>query len=160
MNVLIRFLRALWTLIVGAAADALRWLSKPGSKIKLVCGVLAFGCMVSGLTAWEKEQKIRDLSAQVIKVRADWQADAARLQADVDTRDQRLAEVATALRAEAEKLEALKAESAAALQDLAGKIEASEKEASTWRGRYEQRPATCKAALELLDSACPALKGY
>ena len=54
--------------------------------------------MVSGLTAWEKEQKIRDLSAQVIKVRADWQADAARLQADVDSRDQRLAEVAAALR--------------------------------------------------------------
>ncbi|MEN3032917.1 hypothetical protein, partial [Chromobacterium amazonense] len=107
-------------LIVGAAADALAWLVKPGSKVKLVCAVLAFGCMVSGLTAWEKEQKIRDLSAQVIKVRADWQADAARLQADVDSRDQRLAEVAAALRAEAEKLEALKAESAAALQELAG----------------------------------------
>ncbi|MBH1548773.1 hypothetical protein I5U02_02170 [Stenotrophomonas maltophilia] len=160
MNVLIRFFRALWTLIVGAAADALQWLSKPGSKVKLVCAVLAFGCMVSGLTAWEKEQKIRDLSAQVVKVRSDWKADAARLQADVDTRDQRLAEVAIALRAEAEKLEALKAESAAALQALAGKIEASEKEASTWRGRYERRPDTCKAALELLDSACPALKGY
>lgn len=160
MSVLIRFLGALWALVVGAAADALHWLGKPGSKVKLVCAVLAFGCLVSGLTAWEKEQKIRDLNAQVIKVQADWKADAARLQADVDTRDQRLAEVAIALRAEAEKLEALKAESAAALQSLAGKIEASEKEASTWRGRYEERPDTCKAALELLDSACPALKGY
>lgn len=160
MSVLIRFLRAAWELVIGAAADALQWLRKPGSKVKMVCAVLAFGCMVSGLTAWEKEQKIRDLSAQVVKVRSDWKADAARLQADVDTRDQRLAEVAVALRAEAEKLEALKAESAAALQALAGKIEASEKEASTWRGRYEQRPDTCKAALELLDSACPALKGY
>ena len=63
MSVLIRFFRALWAVIVGAAADALQWLSKPGSKIKLECEVLAFGCMVSGLTAWEKEQKIRDLSA-------------------------------------------------------------------------------------------------
>lgn len=160
MSVLIRFFRALWTLVVGAAADALQWLGKPGSKVKLVCAVLAFGCMVSGLTAWEKEQKIRDLSAQVIKVRADWQADAARLQADVDSRDQRLAEVAAALRAEAEKLQALRDESAEALRALAGKVEASEKEASTWRSRYEQRPDTCKAALELLDSACPALKGY
>lgn len=160
MSVLIRFLLAGWNLVIGAAADALQWLRRPGSKIKLVCAVLAFGCVVAGLTAYEKEQRIRDLSAQVVKVRADWQADAARLQADVDNRDQRLAEVATALRAEADKLEALKAESAAALQALAGKIEASEKEASTWRGRYEQRPDTCKAALELLDSACPALKGY
>lgn len=160
MSVLIRFLLAIWNLVIGAAADGLQWLRRPGSKIKLVCAVLAFGCMVSGLTAYEKEQRIRDLSAQVIKVRADWKADAARLQADVDTRDQRLAEVASALRAEAEKLEALRAESAAALEALAGKIEASEKEASTWRGRYEERPDTCKAALELLDSACPALKGY
>lgn len=160
MSVLIQFLLAVWNLVIGAAADVLQWLRRPGSKIKLVCAVLAFGCMVSGLTAYEKEQRIRDLNAQVIKVRADWKADAARLQADVDTRDQRLSEVATALRAEAEKLEALKAESAAALEALAGKIEASEKEASTWRGRYEERPDTCKAALELLDSACPALKGY
>lgn len=148
MSALIRFLRAVWDLIFGAAADALRWLSKPGSKLKAVCSVLAFGCMVSALAAYEKEPKIRDLSAQEIKVRADWQADAARLQADVDTRDQRLAEVAAALRAEAEKLQALRDESAEALRALA------------WSGRYEQRPDTCKAALELLDSACPALKGY
>lgn len=160
MSILFAITQAVWGLVGGAVVDALQWLRKPGSKIKMVCGVLAFGCMVSGLTAWEKEQKIRDLSAQVVKVRSDWKADAARLQADVDTRDQRLAEVAVALRAEAEKLEALKAESAAALQALAGRIEASDKEASTWRARYEQRPDTCKAALELLDSACPALKGY
>ena len=118
MSVLIRFLLAVWNLVIGAAADGLQWLRRPGSKIKLVCAVLAFGCMVSGLTAYEKEQRIRDLSAQVIKVRADWKADAARLQADVDTRDQRLAEVASALRAEAEKLEALRAESADALRHL------------------------------------------
>lgn len=160
MSVLLRFLRSVWELVIGAAADAFQWLRKPGSKIKLVCAVLAFGCLVSGLSAYEKEQRIRDLSAQVVKVKADWKADAERLQADVDSRDQRLAEVAAALRAEAVKLEALKDESAAALQALAGRIESSEKDAATWRGRYEQRPDTCKAALELLDSACPALKGY
>ncbi|MDV3469023.1 hypothetical protein RZA67_09805 [Stenotrophomonas sp. C3(2023)] len=160
MSVLIRFLRAAWELVVGAAADALQWLRKPGSKIKLVCAVLAFGCMVSGLSAYEKEQRIRDLSAQVVKVKADWDADAKRLQGDVAERDRRLADIAATLRAEAAKLEALKAESAEALKVLASKIEASESDAATWRARYEQRPDTCKAALELLDSACPALKGY
>lgn len=160
MNVLIRFFKALWELVIGWAADALVWLRKPGSVMKVCCGVLAFGCMVAGLSAYEKEQQIKDLSAQVVKVKADWDADAKRLLADVADRDQRLADVAAALRQEAAKLEALKAESAAALQALAGKIEASEKDAATWRGRYEQRPDTCKAALELLDSACPALRGY
>lgn len=160
MSELLRMIRAVWGLVVGAIADAVEWLRKPGSKIKLVCGVLAFGFMVAGLSAYEKEQRIQDLSAQVVKVRADWNADASRLRADVEDRDQRLADVAAALRAEAEKLEALKAESAAALNGLATKIEAAEQDAATWRAQYESRPDTCKAALELLDSACPALKGY
>ncbi|WP_367345730.1 hypothetical protein [Stenotrophomonas bentonitica] len=160
MTELFRLLSALWRAIIGAVADALEWVRKPGSKLKVVCAVLAFGCMVSGLTAYEREQRIEDLSAQVIKVKANWKADALRLQADVDDRDQRLAEIAATLRAEADKLRAMQAESAAALKALAQKIQASEKDAASWKARYEQRPDTCRAALELLDSACPALKGY
>ena len=90
----IRLLKALWDLVLGWLTDAAKWLRKPGSVVKVCCAVLAFGCMVSGLTAYEKEQRIRELSAQVIKVKADWKADASRLQADVDARDARLAEVA------------------------------------------------------------------
>ncbi len=160
MSVLLQLATALWGLIVGAIADAVEWLRKPGSKIKVVCAVLAFGFMVAGLSAYEKEQRIQDLSAQVVKVRADWKADTARLQSDVEERDARLADVAETLRAEAQKLEALKAESAAALNGLAGKIEAAEKDATTWRERYQKRPDSCQAALELLDSACPGLMGY
>jgi len=160
MNSVLQLLSALWALIVGWLIGIVQWLRKPGSLVKVFCAVLAFGCLVSGLTAYEREQRIQELSAQVVKVKADWRADADRLQADVDARDARLAEVASTLRAEAEKLERLRAESAQALKELAGKIEASEKDVSTWRERYEERPDTCQAALELLDSACPALKGY
>lgn len=71
MSVLIRFFKALWDLVVGWAAEALGWLRKPGSVMKVCCGVLAFGCMVAGLSAYEKEQQIKDLSAQVVKVKAD-----------------------------------------------------------------------------------------
>lgn len=156
----IRLLKALWDLVLGWLTDVARWLRKPGSVVKVCCAVLAFGCMVSGLTAYEKEQRIRELSAQVVKIRADWKADADRLQADVDARDARLAEVAATLRREAAKLEALKAESARALEGLASKIEATEKDAASWRDRYQARPDTCQATLELLDSACPGLVGY
>ncbi len=156
----IRLLKALWDLVLGWLTDVARWLRKPGSVVKVCCAVLAFGCMVSGLTAYEKEQRIRELSAQVVKIRADWKADADRLQADVDVRDARLAEVAATLRREAAKLEALKAESARALEGLASKIEATEKDAASWRDRYQARPDTCQATLELLDSACPGLVGY
>jgi hypothetical protein len=156
----IRLLKALWDLLLGWMTDAAKWLRKPGSVVKVFCAVLAFGCMVSGMTAYEKEQRIRELSAQVLKIEADWQADASRLQADVDARDARLAEVATTLRAEAAKLEALRAESARALEGLAAKIEVTEKDAANWRDRYQSRPDTCQATLELLDSACPGLMGY
>ena len=156
----IRLLKALWDLVLGWLTDVAKWLRKPGSVGKVFCAVLAFGCMVSGLTAYEKEQRIRELSAQVIKVQADWKADASRLQADVDARDARLAEVAATLRAEAAKLEMLKAESARALEGLANKIEVTEKDAASWRDRYQARPDTCQATLELLDSACPGLVGY
>ena len=156
----IRLLKALWDLVLGWLTDVAKWLRKPGSVVKVFCAVLAFGCMVSGLTAYEKEQRIRELSAQVIKVQADWKADASRLQADVDARDARLAEVAATLRAEAAKLEMLKAESARALEGLANKIEVTEKDAASWRDRYQARPDTCQATLELLDSACPGLVGY
>ncbi len=155
-----RFLCAVGDLAVTWATDAVRWLKKPGSVVKVVCGVLAFGCLVAGIAAFEKEQRIKELSAQVIRIQLDWDADAARLQGDVDERDKRLADVAKALRAEADKLEVLKAESAEALRSLAGRVEASEQAAATWRERFEQRPDTCSAALELLDSACPDLKGY
>lgn len=156
----IRLLKALWDLVLGWLTDVAKWLRKPGSVVKVCCAVLAFGCMVSGLTAYEKEQRIRELSAQVIKVQADWKADASRLQADVDARDARLAEVVATLRAEAAKLEVLKAESARALEGLANKIEVTEKDAASWRDRYQARPDTCQATLELLDSACPGLMGY
>lgn len=156
----IRLMKALWDLVLGWLTDMAKWLRKPGSLVKVFCAVLAFGCMVSGLTAYEKEQRIRELSAQVIKIQADWKADANRLQADVDARDARLAEVAATLRREAAKLEALKAESARALEGLASKIEATEKDAASWRARYQARPDTCQATLELLDSACPGLMGY
>lgn len=160
MSAAIRLIKAIFDLVLGWLADAARWLRKPGSVVKVCCAVLAFGCMVSGLTAYEKEQRIRELSAQVVQVRADWDADAARLQADVDARDARLAKVAATLRAEAAKLEALRAESARALQALAVQIEATEQDAASWRARYQARPDTCQATLELLDSACPDLTGY
>lgn len=160
MTSILRFLSALWGLLMGWATGIVQWIRKPGSLMKSFCAVLAFGCLVSGLTAYEREQRIQELSAEVVRVRADWRADSTRLQADVDARDARLAEVATALRAEADKLERLREENARALNDLADKIEASERDAMTWKERYEDRPDTCKAALELLDSACPALKGY
>ncbi|WMJ68813.1 hypothetical protein [Stenotrophomonas sp. 24(2023)] len=160
MYSLIRFVQMFWRLVIGGAADGLAWLGRPGSKLRLACVVLALGCLASSLVAHGRKQRIRDLGAQVAKIKVDWDADARRLQADVRERDQRLAAIAAALQAEATKREALKAESAAALKALAGRLQASRQATASWEARYGQRPESCKAALALLDSACPALKGY
>lgn len=164
---MIRLLTALYGLVMDTVASVLEWLRRPGSKLKLVCGVLAFGCLVSGMAAFEREQRIRTLGQQIItitaecKTRTEELADqVAERDARVAERDARLATIASALRAEADKLKALQAENAAALEQLARKIEAAENDAQAWRDRYESRAPSCEAALQALDAACPELKGY
>lgn len=157
---MIKILTALWSLVTGAVADFLVWLRKPDSKLKLVCGFLAFGCLVAGMAAFEREQRVQMLGRQIVTIQAECKTTTETLQGAVDERDARLGQIAAALRAEADKLKALQSENAAALERLAGKIEAAEQDAATWRERYSERPANCEAALQLLDTACPALKGY
>jgi len=146
--------------VVRKARVLMRWLKKPGSLLKLMCAGLAFCSLTAGMTAYSKEQRIRELGNKIVVIQTQCDADRGRLEHDVRTRDQRLAQIADSLRAEADKLKALKAESAAAIDQLAVQAAAAERAAGLWRQRYEKRPDTCSAALEVLDTACADLEGY
>lgn len=146
--------------LVEKARAVMRWLKKPGSLLKLTCAALAFCSLTAAMTAYTKEQRIRDLGNRIVVIQTQCDADRGRLELDVRTRDQRLAQIADSLRAEADKLKALKAESAAAIDQLAVQAAAAERAAGLWRQRYEKRPDTCSAALEVLDTACADLEGY
>lgn len=160
-------IKSLWRLVTGLAGlvmdlavEAVQWLRRPGNKLKAVCALLAIASLIAGLNSYTRGIKINELRNRIVFVTTQCEADTAALQDDVDARDEQLAKIATSLRAEAEKLEALEAEASAALKSLAERLEAAEREGAAWRDRYNERPDTCRAALELLDSACPALEGY
>lgn len=157
---MIRMLRALWWLVVGLVVEVFEWLERPGSKVKAVAAVMALGALLSGLQSYTRGIQITQLRHQIVVNQDECDTRVNVLQGGIDERDARLAEIATALREEAEKLETLRAESAAALGQLADELDAAERDAAVWHQRYEARPDTCKAALELLDSACPSLGGY
>ncbi|MCD7096920.1 hypothetical protein [Stenotrophomonas sp. MMGLT7] len=157
---MINALRAIWAWFWKLLARFFSWLRKRGNGLKVLCAVLAFASAVAGLLAFEREQRVRSLGQQIVTIETECKTTTSQLQDAVAARDARLGEIAAALRAEAEKLKALQAENAAALEQLAGQIEAAEQDAATWRERYSQRPADCEAVLQLLDAACPALKGY
>ncbi|MEN5117492.1 hypothetical protein ABE488_09190 [Luteimonas sp. TWI662] len=160
MTTLVRLIAAVWNLIVGAAADLANWLRRPGSKLKAVCAVLAAFALFSAINSYTRGVRIASLQQRIVVIQGECETRVGALQGDIDERDARLAEIATALREEADKLELLRAESAAALGQLADELDAAERDAAVWHQRYESRPDTCQAALELLDSACPSLGGY
>lgn len=162
-----KILVALWRLAAGLSgmavdttAEAVQWLRRPGSTLKAGCAVLAVISLIAGLNSYTRGIQVKELRNRIVFVTTQCKADTAALQADVDERDARLDEIAGSLRAEALKLEALEAEAAAALKGLAERLEEAERQGAAWRERYNARPDTCRAALELLDSACPALEGY
>lgn len=164
---MMKILYALWRLVtglvatvLGTASEAVEWVQRPGNNLKAACAVLAVIALISGLNSYTRGIKVAELRNRIVFVTTQCEADTAALQADVEERDARLDEIAGRLRAEALKLETLEAEAAAALAGLAARLEEAERQGAAWRERYDDRPDTCRAALELLDSACPALEGY
>lgn len=151
-----RMLLALWGFVTGAIAETLEWLSRPGSKLKCVAGLLAFAFAVAGLMAFEREQRFQEAVRQLTACN---KANAA-LTARVDDDAAKFAEIAALMRAEAEKIEAMRGKNAAEIDRLAELIDSVHKGAAAWESNYTRRPNECSAALEQLDKACPSLRGY
>ncbi|MBN7138986.1 hypothetical protein A7A76_07745 [Lysobacter enzymogenes] len=147
-------------MVVDRARRQIAWLRKPGSLLKVLCAFLAFCSFTAGLAAYSAEQRARELGDRIVVISTQCDTDKQQLQQDVQDRDARLAQIADNLRAEAEKLKALRAESAAALAGLADDLAKAETDAKAWRLRYDKRPKTCQAALEVLDEACSGQGGF
>lgn len=157
---MIKLITVLFGLVVDMFVDTIRWLRRPGSNLKVVCGVLAIVALVGGLHSYTRGVKLAELRNRIVVIQTECAATTTELQSDVEARDAKLSEVAAILRIEAEKLEELQAEAAAALDEMAERLEEAERQGDDWRERYDGRPIDCAAALEVLDTTCPVLKGY
>lgn len=157
---MIKLITVLFGLAVDTFVDTIRWLRRPGSSLKVVCGVLAIVALVVGLRSYTRGIQVAELQNRIVVIQTECEATTTELQSDVEARDEKLSKIAAILRVEAAKLEELQAESAAALDDMAERLEEAERQGDDWRERYDDRPVDCAAALEVLDATCPVLKGY
>ena len=157
---MIKLITVLFGLGVDMFVDTIRWLRRPGSSLKVVCGVLAIVALVVGLHSYTRGIQVAELQNRIVVIQTEYEATTAELQSDVEARDASLAKVAEILRAEAAKLEEMQAEAAIAADEMDERLEEAERQGDDWRERYADRPMDCAAALEVLDTACPVLKGY
>lgn len=151
---------SIFTFFVDAARDFFEWMKQPGSKLKFVCGIFAMLFMTFGLIAFVKEQEVKRLNNLIVSNEIECKLIIGKRDENIRSKDAALADIAAKLKVEQEKLEALRAVSAAEIGVLQAELEKQQMDESTWKERYNKRPTECRAALELLDSACPAMGDY
>lgn len=152
-SALLRLLNSIGSLFLEKLQQGVEWLRKPSHALKAICGLFAALTLFLGFTAYEKEQTIKNLRVVIVKSKNQCRIDIAK-------RNEKLTMIADILQEEVLALERMREQNAAILSNFAeqqGKIESGRLE---WKQRYESQDDICKSALQLLDSACPALEGY
>lgn len=160
MNSIWKFLVSVFTFLIDGGHDFLEWMKKPGSKLKFVCGVFIVLFVSAGLIAFVKEQEIKRLNDRIISNDREYKITIAKRDKNISEKDAALADVAKRLKEEQDKLNSLRHVVAIEIGVLQTQLEKQQIDEQTWKERYNKRPTECRAALELLDSACPAMGDY
>lgn len=153
MSLLLKLIEAIWDFVIGAVVDFFRWARKPGAKLKMVCGVLAFVTAIAAMRAFEAEQA-------VIRVAQQCEADKGVLTLDIATRDARLDEVRENARREREARNAQILRAQAMQIEAERRAKAAEASLAAFEREYENKPDACTDALAHLKAACPTLGDY
>lgn len=150
--------------LLGMVADGLttfrEWIRRPGSKLKALCAVLALACACISLFSFQRGRQIVTIQTEFVAYRASAEAAANQCKADIADRDQRIAEFVRLAVDEQDKLKELAAQAKGAT------VEAEKAKADAKRTRaqyerlYQNKPSTCSAALDLLQSECASLSDY
>ena len=156
----LKLLRSLGGLLLAALRDGLEWLRKPGHKIKALCAVLALWAGIASLTAYRANQKVI-----VFVQRCEAEKGALQVQIDaknltITQKEQALADIQSTLDAEAAKLRDLQARNAGLKAQTEAAQERAAKSEAAFQREFDRKPATCTAALNALQAACPTLEGY
>lgn len=156
----LKLLRSIGGLLLGALRGSIEWLRKPGHWIKALCAVLAMWAGIASITAYQARQ-------HVIVVVQRCEADKGALQLQITARemtiaqkDQALTAIQETLEAEAAKLRDLQARNAGLKAETAAAQAAAEKSAAAYQREFDNKPATCTAALNAMEAACPSLQDY
>lgn len=150
--------------LIGLVADGLtgfrEWIAKPGSKLKFLCAVLALISAMMGLQSFQKGRQIVRIQTEFVEYQREADETIHGLKQDIAGRDQRIAEFVRIAVEEKAKLEAL-AKQAAGAEAAAAKAKAqAAKSQAAYDRLWQNRPNTCSAALELMQSECSSLGDY
>lgn len=150
----------LWKLVTEAIAGALKWLRKPGSKLRLLCGLLACGFLGAGLQSWQRGTIIVQQKAEYVALETSTAKERQELKDALSSRDEKLEEIRVLADRQKALLAQLAAENAQVkAQAAADKARAAESEAK-YQQAFQNRPPECAAALQVMAKACPTLEGY
>lgn len=150
--------------VLGFVGDTLagfrEWIGKPGSKLKALCAVMATMCAVLSLQSFQKGQQIIRIQTEFIAYREKTTGQIATLQGAITARDRRIAEFVRLAVEEKGKLDALAKQAQGAQAEAAvAKARAASSKAAYDR-LWANRPQTCAAALDLMQSECSTLGDY
>jgi hypothetical protein len=148
------------TFVVGALRDFFVWLRKPGNKIKFACAVLAFITAIAAMRAYEAEQQIVLVTAACDEAKGDLTETIGARDLTIAQKNQALGDIERTLNAEAAKLRELQLQNVALAAENERKALAAEVSAEAFRREFNRKPATCSAALEAMEAACPTLRDY
>lgn len=148
------------TFLIDATKDFFEWMKKPGSKLKFLCGLLTLFLVIVLLIVFSKQQEINRLNTLVSTNIEKHKLATSKLDANIRGKDLALIEITAKLKIEEEKLNAFRDTAAQESKTLQNKLANLQIQEKTWASRYNQRPTECRAALELLDTACPTMEDY
>ncbi len=154
--------------------QAVRWLRKPGNGRRAIIGAvflcLAVWAATASLSSWQRNAQIIVVTRErddAVKARDTAVGERAAALKRAETAESQLAayrqqerDYAAASRRQADALEEARARSSKARAEAAYWREVATKGNRAWQKAYDNRPDSCKAAIEALDAACPALRGY
>lgn len=155
-----KVLRSIFGALGDAAAWLRGWLQRPGNKTRGLCAVFAAASLCAGLQSWQRGTVIVQQRADYVALKDTTDAEKRTLSQQIADREATIATF-TALAARQKQLLAQAALDNAAALALAyeAQREAAESEAK-YQDAFLKRPPECKAALEVMAAACPALEGY
>ena len=147
---------AIFRTLLDLVLDGVRWLRGPGAKLKAVCGLLAFACMVFGLQSFTRAHTIREQRIQYVLLEG--QVD--QLKGQVTDRDERISQFAALAEEQFRLLEQQQGLSAKALDTAYQAGLKAGQSAAQFKTTYDQRTPECDTALRVMAKACPALRDY
>lgn len=150
----------IWSWISRTLAAIGRWLRAPHDWWRIGFFVMGLVAMIAACGVWDRQNALQ--TAVALR-----EADARTCAAQLDTLNTALAgyasaasAIAEANRAEAARLAVAQQQAAEALADVATEQAKAAKDNAAWWAKYQQRPQTCAAAQQALDTACAGIEDY